>query len=672
MSLTSPPSEAFGIRRHLLVPFLMATLPWVGQCKCAPESAWKPPGTVTVVKGKVALKKAAGLVQKKVGRETRLAVLDFTDASGQRTPFGVLVGDLVLEQLRDQQGLRLIERSRLRELLKEHASEYTGLLRAEAIRRLGKLLPVDVLVLGSYGPAATPGLIQVRGRFVLLSSGEILSSFTFFLRESQPSSKGASVEDPAAHCRQAEEPVTEALADLRGQERVDRLINRAVLVPFDLPCGRVHLRVMGVLETHRLFPERYAAFLSATLASIRQPSSDNRIDPILRHFASDGRLTRTEWEGVLSIVRRAQRAWSIRSFLRPLRRTPLLEEGRPDEIMKLATAGEIGRPRTLEPGKVVLALLRLLQDTGAGTPELRLEFYDRHHQHISAPLDPKERKRVASFLRGNYRDSGQGAAQKKSLVHLSTLYSTRMPEGEAVDNLWDFLRDLRNDLERARSEGDRKVGEKRSHDLVNAATALKTLVCAGIDDPRSGVREARRELVLAGGLRCAGFPDVARIISDLGSRNEQVQLRAAHFLELMGPQARPAHDAARLYLGIRGSSHRQRMLRRHSARILGNLRTREPRAIALLIETLTDYEGAHKDAEEALVRIGAPAVPALLRALHSSTRSSLPFRVVVVLGELGAEARTAVSALEGIVRRNPSAAIARQAQASLELIRTAK
>ena len=644
-----------------------ATLACLPHCKCGPESGGGQPPRVSVIPGRPDLRKTAERIRKKYSRPVRVAVLDFVDAGGRPTPYGAFVSNVVLDRLRALPGIELIERSRLQLLLREHAREHAGIISGENARRLGRIVPADILVVGSYGPGADPGLTQVRGRFVELAGGEILGSFTLFLRESGPQKDPAKGEgDATLRCGRVQEPVLEALRDLRDSERVERLARTAILLPFDQECGRVHFHVMAMLESLRLFPEAYVGFLSAVLGDIRHPGRDRRTEPILRYFAADGQLTGTEWAGVRELITHTEHAYGIRRTLALVRRTPLLAEGRLDEVMQMAAQGRIGRPRVVAEDRILLELIKLLSRRSLGTPEERLAFYERLRTRLPAVFSARDRLLVSVFLRSNYRES-TAPAHDAFLKHLVAFYSVPFPQDEATEQVWSFFNDLHRDLERASRDEDRALQQRRRTDLEGVGRAFSKLLCAGL---AAGDRmsEERATVVLAGGLRCPGFPNVAKIMRDMGSRDEHVQLRAAKYLELLGTDARPAHDLALRYLAIRGSSHRARALRRHSARILGNLQSTDRRAIALLVQTLTDYEGATKEAGESLVRIGTPAVPALIQALRRSSRGGLRFRVVVVLGALGPLARQAVGPLQRIASEDPTSATAKQARASLILI----
>ncbi len=614
------------------------------------------------------MKKIAEDVRRKYKRPVRVAVLDFVDPSGRRTAYGVTVGDIVLSVLAENTGLILLERSRLSQVLREHQLEHSGLFREAEFRRLGKLLSADVVVLGSYGPGPETNQTLVRGRFVDLGSAEIMGSFTLLLREPEPG-RVEPGEDPAARCRTLEAPVLSALADLRDAERVGLLVSRATLVPFDLTCSRVHFRVMAVLESERLFPSNYTAFLSAALNEVQEPTQDQRVRPVLSYFAADGQLTEVEWAGVRALLQKAPYPSAVRRLLGILRRVDPLVGGRLDEVVNLAEQRNLGRPRTLAVEAVTVELLRLIHERNLGGGPTRLAFYERHRRHVAALAGVKEREAVTSYLRWGYRQSDTAPVRSRFLGYLALFYAARKSQESVGSELWSFLEEVHR-RSGARSEKD-PPGPGRVDASLEVSVALRDLLCPGLEVGSADVRASRAELGLTVGLRCPGFPDVRRYMNELGARDEETQLRAARMLSLLGPEARPAHDLAVRYLGMRGQSHRARALRRYSAQILGGIPTNEERAIRLLIETLRDFEGAHQEAAQALAQIGRPAVHQLVRTLQHPREERLHYPAVVVLGNMGKTAAPAVPVLEGFVRREPNSALGKQAAASIELIRSA-
>ncbi len=182
-------------------------------------------------------------------RPVRVGVLEFPDGSGQITPFSETVSAEVMNRLSKIRMIRLMERNRLKMLLSEHSLRQSGVLsRAEALR-LGELLPVDMIVTGSYRSGR--GDTRVNGRMIDLMTGEISATFAFSMEAdgatSDSSRKG---EDCPYDYRKA----AEALRDLRTEESLQRAVNLLNRIPYTAGCAPLHTFAMTILEQGELFP----------------------------------------------------------------------------------------------------------------------------------------------------------------------------------------------------------------------------------------------------------------------------------------------------------------------------------------------------------------------------------------------------------------------------------
>src|SRR5438552_3756010 len=126
----------------------------------------------------------------------------------------------------------------------------------------------------------------------------------------------------------------------------------------------------------------------------------------------------------------------------------------------------------------------------------------------------------------------------------------------------------------------------------------------------------------------AAAPTIAELIQELQSGNLAAQLGAADELARDGSQAKAAVPA--LATGLENWK-----LRRRVAHAL--VRIGLPAVPALLQALKTEEYGVGQAAQEALTRIGLPAVPQLIEAL-SSRHKDVRNGAVEVLRELGPEA----------------------------------
>lgn len=122
----------------------------------------------------------------------RVAVLDFTNASSERDmdPLSQALQSMVTTDLAQAQGIQLIERSRLKDILAELRLSHSRLIDPASASRLGKLVGATHLVAGSYAVVGERmrldcRLFTVEGGTVLLSDSAEGQKSSFFALEKE-------------------------------------------------------------------------------------------------------------------------------------------------------------------------------------------------------------------------------------------------------------------------------------------------------------------------------------------------------------------------------------------------------------------------------------------------------------------------------------------------------
>lgn len=96
-------------------------------------------------------------------QRTKVAVADFTDLEGTVRQFGRFVSEeLSTNLVLAARGFTVIDRTHLRTILKEQKLSMSGLMDSENQKKLGKILGVDALVLGSINPFGENYRITVK------------------------------------------------------------------------------------------------------------------------------------------------------------------------------------------------------------------------------------------------------------------------------------------------------------------------------------------------------------------------------------------------------------------------------------------------------------------------------------------------------------------------------
>jgi len=104
----------------------------------------------------------------------RVAVLPFESTTGQKTdPLGTYLAEKITHLLSAKRQATVIERTFLDKLADEIARGYTGGFDEGSLKRAGRLLNADTLIVGSY-TRMTNGLTEVMARAVSQETGEIL------------------------------------------------------------------------------------------------------------------------------------------------------------------------------------------------------------------------------------------------------------------------------------------------------------------------------------------------------------------------------------------------------------------------------------------------------------------------------------------------------------------
>ena len=656
----------------MVLVLVLGLLSVAHSCRCGEVQDHVPGRTkVYVQKGKASVEKGVTKTVAHYRRRVRVAVLNFRDPSGGEKLMAA-VTDEVIRQLGLFPQVRLLERSRLREVLEERSLGRSGILRPDDLKRIGSLVPADVIVSGFYD-SEKETRVRVEGRFTDITTGEILGNFTFWLRIGTAPRREIEPGGISGRCRRVAEPLLRALEDLRTPDLVESLANQAVLVPFDENCGAVHFTIIETLQRHRLFPQKYLAFLGAVLTSLDDPDHqyDRRPRVILRYFAADGTIDAMEWSAGLHILRNA-RAWIplkkgramgswvyVRTLFNGGGEGAAIRKRRIDEMMRLARSGKFGRPRVATEAAV---LERLIRGLGVLRKEMRpAGFSERLYAfHNYSRVLGGERRAVSRVLGGLTRATLHekvGAEERQAMQGALVAFLAQQPKSEWLARIiWKWLDEIESHIEgRLVMAAPGKAELKKNLERINEG--LGDWVCTSIAREKNNrVRAvqaayARRNAVPCSGVR--GARELASVLEDPKSvwpeREEALTL-----LVQLRNRAKPAESGARKFLGAIGFAPPAQRSRRLAARLMGNLEPPESSSIALLVEAMARNDPAHAEATDSLGRLGSVALQALMDGLAHSADADVRFQCALLIGRLGRNARPAV-ALLGRVSEKDSA-----------------
>lgn len=624
------------------------------------------------------------------GRPQRVAVLGPDEAA-----------DPLILALSHDSRFRLVERSRLQAVLNEQKLNNAGFTspaqEGEHAVKLGGLLPLDLLLVARRHEG------QIRGRFLDVVSGEIVSAFacpagsqnqaipnvtnnqtttnsqnTNSVLNSTINSNNTTVTNSnnttihidhlvvsnsgdvaARKCDSLHKPVLDKFSNLNGQDHLDAAVAAAVRIPFDMDCGTIHFDIIYTLKRYQLFPASYSRFLIRTLNGIDQPSEDSRATTILAFFAeSNGGIEGDEWQVGLSLLERAREGTAAQAMIHliNLRRETAPALRRADTILSLAESGRIGRPVAFHPAVVFRQIVEALRPRDQEHAAPLIAFLNKHgDRYARSPDRPLAYKSMVKAIMQTTLIL-TSSPDRRSLYSLIGLFYAN-PEGQDkqkdaqhfYDQLfYDLVYPLQNAKKEMQLELDRRALEA---DEAFMRETLRVPLCQTPEFWRPG-GYSRKEMIsylLVNGMSCPNLPTVATLNQQLLEGDWATKVDATDFLRKMGAHAAPAEASAIKYYMIDGMS-RSSEIRANCAEILGNVGTRNPVAIRALVQGLGDFDtSVQHQSEVAVQKLGGTAVPFLIEFLnrtHGITHESRRRVVAVeILGRLGSVSRPALPLL---------------------------
>ncbi|MBE0564690.1 MAG: hypothetical protein IH621_01930 [Krumholzibacteria bacterium] len=159
----------------LLVAFMAVhSLGWASQSK--PANTANPPPTagampnLTEALESLAEQMVTGMEGQ---RKSMVAVTEFTDSSNRVSDLGVFLAEEMITRLFRTGRLRVVERSKLNEVLAEHNLGMSGLVDDATVKQLGKILGVDAVAVGSIIDLGDQ--VRVNARLISAETGSVFS-----------------------------------------------------------------------------------------------------------------------------------------------------------------------------------------------------------------------------------------------------------------------------------------------------------------------------------------------------------------------------------------------------------------------------------------------------------------------------------------------------------------
>lgn len=625
--------------------------------------------------------KVQAQAQKVAGeRKIRLGVAPFTAAGEQRfrdRGFGAFLTERLSAAMGSAgPNIRLFERGRLDAVLKEQKLSATGLFTESDAKRLGELVPLDYLLTGTFTRMASS--IAIHGRIIDVVSGEIPATFSeqvvltpdlaALFDEGQASAAAPPEADKpkADPCAALQAELQPLMEDMGTPEKLDRLVDAAIAVPWEKPCGLLHARIIAHLLRYKQRPPRYAAFLHKMLGTIPNPDEEERVQPMLRFLKGDGDLEPAVWRTAFGVLSRSAHFTGHLDTL--LRRG---DRGAPDlprllertgTILEAVAQKKIGKPLPLAPGDVFTALFSEVQSLASaggrmGDPAPVLAFYRTHGPTYATDGDKRLLSRMLDLVRSLPPGTNRAQALTWAAERLARFGDTA-PIASDVCVFMDRLFDLRKE-ERKKGRWDGPAAQELDRIAALAGPRVATLI------PHIQGREYRlntQGFCLQYGFTAPGLPAESELIQQLEEGDRVAQAEALRLLTALGPKAKAAEPLV-LKLLRRAESTRDwdSQVKYHVREVLDFLAshgTRDPEAHRLMIRHLGSLENVVSDgAMLALARLGGVVIPALQGA-YGKQEHLVKMRMAEVFRTMGPAARPALPWLRARMEEKESSHLA--------------
>lgn len=636
-------------------------------------------------------------------KPVRLAVVPLANTqSVSQNKFGEYFTESLIGRLSNTPGkFKIFERKRLDAILKEDELILSDLMLPEAAQKVGQLAPIDALSSGTYTKLKT--YIDVSARLIDVASGEILASFSgriklsknlkilfpagdtevietkspIIITSSEPKkdppkqevisfSKGKTKEEV---CNELLRDFKPKLNDLSTKEKTDAVIKDAMRTPFDDTCGKLHYELIYTLRRFKIKSPEYESFLIATVDTIRYPSEDDRAYESIRFLSADSVVTDREWKTGLNVLSKIGDYTSsnyITYLLAKTKSSQSESESRVDAFFKLVNENKIGLPK---PISFNIAFFEMMEGV-RNNQELRKYVYQKYASRVV--LDVRTASTMYSTLRSIYMEEEVKSEKTKIISWIADFFNTHSDE-KSHEHLFDFAwsfnltsNDSRNkEIMEEFPEADLKVLVEKCKSKFTEY-AMKT--------PYPNQQEDRINFCVKYNIPLPGvIPTLAEAETILKGNNVNEQLRVMKLLALMGDKPKSLESTLISLFDKRSLEEREKMseIQSLSIKVLGNIKTTNPKAIDYMVSRLMSYSYNESDwANEALVIVGKPAVPELIKKLNATTDQDggLRYKMIVILGKIGRDAKAAEPTLKKLLNENRNGDVRYAIEAALQSI----
>ncbi len=610
-------------------------------------------------------------------RKIRLAVIPIKGTDSPRYSdkgFGAFITEKISSSIgAPDSPIRLFERTRLDAVLKEQALSASGVFDESEARKIGELAPIDYILTGSF--VRLDQAIAINLRFIDVVTGEVRGSISENLeltpdlavlfqdmqavstRPAVPSQADGTTPSP---CEPQWAPIKALMEDLGTPAKLDKLVNAAMALPFEPPCGDIHETLIYHLLRHKQQSPRYGEFLLQTLRKVEKPDADHRDEAILSYLMAPGQLEDPAWNAALKVGGLSER---FRPYLEKLiadkegtEASRRRLQDRIGIILQQLDQKKIGRPVPLDSKVVFGWIMSSLHYTFAGGRSTTKDFrplmacYQTYGEKYAGDSD----KELLRTLIGVYETSTPGKDRDRILDWICGRINRFPPSRELESSVVTLLRTLIGVRNKALKTDP--SGGPTSVDLKRLASLSGKRIAELI--PLIRDQDQRLEITgycLENGIKAQDIvPDLGALSKGLSSEDVVIQREAIRLLKYLGREALPVEPV--VLKQLRRADHkpawddRNKRVQRDLVSLLGAFKTANPEAHEALINDLKVAElGVANEVVLALVSIGEPAAAALKEAFSKVEDPSIQIRIIKVFQLRGKDAASHRAWLKSIL-----------------------
>ncbi|MFM8913188.1 MAG: HEAT repeat domain-containing protein, partial [Flammeovirgaceae bacterium] len=471
-------------------------------------------------------------------------------------------------------------------------------------------------------------------------------------------------------CQQQRDDYIKRLADLSSQEKIDALVRDVVKIPFEDFCGALHYDIMYSFSRFKIEHAPYKQFILATLDTIANPIADNRAYEIIRYLGSDEVIDEAEWQAGLQVLKR-NGSYSLSTYLAYLISWPKnnnLEKGiqHVDAFMNLLIANKVGLPRPISFETGFLETMEGMRYQAA----LGEHVYTTYAHRLK--LD--DRGKIALYHELDHLYQNEERPDKKTeVIRWMADFFNQYEYEKAHENLYDFVAHFKlTDYEDRNEKIRKEFPESDLKVLIEKCRAKLSAYATATPYPYP--REDRINFCVKYNIPIAGvIPSLEEAAQILRGNKLEEQLRVMKLLAQMGNRPRAIENDLIQLFDKRTLEDKEKLrnIQTLAVNVLGNSATANARAINYMINSLTDYDNESYAAEEALVKIGKPAVAPIIAKLDktSDQDGGLQYRLMTILGKIGKDAGPAVGSIQRVLKINRNKDVVYAAEAALQAIK---